>query len=277
MGVFSEIGAGSLAGVAEITCSHPLDYLKTKHQEHVQLRRNVLHPPTIDSHKSNSTFQPIQFLKQTWRERGIRGIYTGFVPRLMGIIPMRAVYWGSMSITDTQLDQHKIIGMTKTLMMGGIVGGCQTLVDNPIEVMKIQSMTQNHKSVNNQQRFHFTGFVPTMLRNIGFATVMGVGYQYRDPELPLHNFGICGLSAIIGSIVTQPLDYVKTEAHRIKTNSPSLKGKPGHWQRAGVVAISNPSMLFSGGLARMCLSTINMAVGGFVFIQLLNHLPQEKV
>ena len=53
-------------------------------------------------------------------------------------------------------------------LVAGIVGGAtQTLIDNPIEIMKINLM--NNEKTGIKELFNQYGFVPTLLRNMGFA------------------------------------------------------------------------------------------------------------
>lgn len=141
---------GGFSGLVEVAISHPFDTYKTRAQV-----------------SSTAPFKP----------------YAGVTPRLLGVVPMRILFWGSMG---TLKDQHPLVA-------GGITGTLQTLVDAPIENAKIRGMLGVSTTP-------FRGFLPHCARNIGFACAIAASFPY----------GLAPLGAVVGTIATHPLDTIKT-------------------------------------------------------------------
>ena len=107
--------SGGLSGLVEITIIHPLEYFKT-------LKQN-----------NNLSFK--NFLKK-YSKNGIQSLYKGYVPRALGIIPMRTVFWGTMHSSEKYLLYTTINKKYTYLISGGLSGSIQTLIDCPIESLK---------------------------------------------------------------------------------------------------------------------------------------------
>ena len=77
--------AGGLSGLVEVLVTHPIDYLKIKKQEYKQMGKefNVL---SVKPYK----------------------LYTGLVPRLIGVAPMRVIFWGTQDSTRLLLNKYNI-------------------------------------------------------------------------------------------------------------------------------------------------------------------------
>jgi hypothetical protein len=93
---------GGLTGLLEIGITHPMDVHKTKRQ-------------VITTNVSRSMF-------------------AGIAPRLIGIIPMRVLFWG------VQEDMRK--RRFHPVMAGASAGLVQTLIDAPVDNHKIARITQ---------------------------------------------------------------------------------------------------------------------------------------
>jgi len=175
---------GGVAGVCEVAFTHPLDVCKTRLQAGI----------------------PLKF--------DIRSLYAGAVPRLTGVVPMRMVFWGSTFWLNAHLpieDERR-----RALTAGALAGSAQTLIDGPIEVLKIRqiagaevgaaaaaSATQATVRVG-----MFTGFGATLVRNVGFCMCLTLGTFAAPATLPAAVGP--GLGALVGTIVTQPIDTIKT-------------------------------------------------------------------
>ena len=97
-----KIRASIISGIAEVSTTYPIDYLKTIRQANKPL----------DIFWSNP--------------------YRGSISRLTGIIPMRIVFWNSLYYCHT-----KEYSNLKTSM---ITSFSQTIIDYPTEQIKIQNM-----------------------------------------------------------------------------------------------------------------------------------------
>jgi solute carrier family 25 folate transporter 32 len=86
---------GASAGIASGIVTCPLDVIKTRLQAQGAFRRNRSGPPRIVYNGLVGTARVI------WLEDGVRGLYRGLGPMLLGYIPTWAVY---MSVYDYSKD-----------------------------------------------------------------------------------------------------------------------------------------------------------------------------
>ena len=122
--------AGGLSGLVEITCTHPLDYMK------VSLQQNK---------------------KIVFRE-----FYRGIFSRYTSVFPMRSILWGCRNTGVRILKNRNII--EKGGAIGSSAGILQTFVDAPLENIKIQQMYYNKVDYNPSRLVR--GFMPNMARNV---------------------------------------------------------------------------------------------------------------
>jgi len=183
-------------------------------------------------------------------------MYSGFIPRIVGVVPMRLVFWGVQGNCNEYLKNYKL-NDTRRLILSGIIGGtAQTLIDNPIETMKIRLMTSstNHSYIISKTTL-LIGFGPTLVRNSLFAAIM----NYTVNISPSENYGINFLKGALGgfiaSIITQPIDYIKTEKQRITIHQRTIKD----------IIISDYRFLMVGTMPRAILGFFNMGIGVTIY------------
>lgn len=148
---------------------------------------------------------------------GISGLYAGFVPRLLGVVPMRVTFWGTQSIAKHRIDDAfpLVPQLARVLATGTIAGTAQTVIDAPIEAMKIRAMTsgRNVSLMEVLRGGRLPGFAPTLARNVVFAGAFATGLYLGADDSALDQAMIRGAGAgLVASIVSQPLDFVKTVA-----------------------------------------------------------------
>lgn len=248
------ISAG-VSGIAEASMTHWLDRIKTKMQE-----------LTLE-HKNGSLQNSI---KTIYSESGFVGFYSGIVPRVIGIIPMRIIYWSTMIKMNSLVENQKPI--VKYVFPGLVAGSVQTILDNPIEAVKIQLMTRganntlppilNIKSIDCIKKL-YVGFVPCVLRNSIFAVVVASTVK-KYGQKQEHKFMAGAIGGLVGSILSHPFDVAKTELQRYKkindTNNIISKQKSS-FVILSEIAKENPLQLWSGGLMRCVLAFFNMGIG----------------
>ena len=141
-----KIRASIISGIAEVSTTYPIDYLKTIRQANKPL----------DIFWSNP--------------------YRGSISRLTGIIPMRIVFWNSLYYCHT-----KEYSNLKTSM---ITSFSQTIIDYPTEQIKIQKMIHNRKITQCLKLNTFApGFIATLSRNFGFLYTMNYFIINSDGDL----------------------------------------------------------------------------------------------
>jgi solute carrier family 25 2-oxodicarboxylate transporter 21 len=259
--------AGALSGVFEVLATHPLDTVKTKLQD------SALN--NLNKHNKNNLFECI---KNIYNVNKFRGFYSGIMPRLYGIIPMRLVYWSSMTSSTDYIKKndvdlrrnlnlyfnHNVSSFIINIMPGLITGCVQSLIDNPIEVLKIKLMTNANYNVNIVQQLSqmYQGFGYLLARNIFFVIPVAYSVKTYQKDNP---FLAGAIGGIVGSIISQPFDVLKTERQRSKTN---------YTQKITLTSLimNNPKSLFSGLFMRSSLNFINMGIGFSIFNYIYNDL-----
>jgi hypothetical protein len=228
--------AGSISGLVEVSAIHPLDYYKTIKQTNNKIKIN-------------------DFVKDIYAKNGIRSFYKGYASRMFGIVPMRTIFWSTMSFSDKYLQQKNINQKYVYLLSGSIAGSLQTLIDCPIESIKTRIMTRNN------QQILFSGFTPNLLRNVGFAAL----FNYQKNSMKINNAtffdNLCigFVSGITACIVTQPFDFIKTK----------MQANPKITMR-NVIQNNKPFAFFYGLVPRTSITCISMCIGLPVF-ELINN------
>lgn len=122
--------AGGIGGIVEITCTHPLDYVKISMQQN--------------------------------KKMAFRELYRGVTSRYMSVFPMRSILWGCRNTGNRLLKDKNII--QKGGAIGMTAGILQTFVDAPLENIKVQKMYYNKVDYSPSRLIQ--GFAPNMARNI---------------------------------------------------------------------------------------------------------------
>jgi len=148
------IHAYLISSVTEVTITQPLDVIKT-------LKQNGLKP-----------------------QYNIKSLYTGFAPRLYGNIPSLSMFLFSQSYLDKKLNNKYLIPF--------IAGFTQTLIDNPIEVIKINQIM----GINDYN--FLKGFIPHYFKNT--ILIGSVYYSRKYVENNLHS-DYANFNGVIGAII----------------------------------------------------------------------------
>ena len=228
--------AGGLSGIVEVTCTYPLDYLKVKQQEHAQKHTKL---NFLSSLKNNNSFL---------------SMYKGVGSRILGVVPIRFTFWGVQNSSHLLLAKNKMFDKFSTGIISGATGGfCQTIIDNPVENYKIQKIIGEKPNIKNILKNNY-GFTPNLCRNIGFATAVSTICIQNNTDDNLTNFALASSSAVVGTIATQPFDYVKTQSQRTQKKS-------NLFQSLFNIIKKEPKVLYTGCLNRCFLNFFSMGIG----------------
>jgi hypothetical protein len=254
--------AGGLSGICEVTITHPLDVIKTNMQYKIaKMTQGTKGDSMIQSSYADITHR--------YRVQGLAGLYPGYLPRVLGILPMRATFWGVQYTSYEHLKSYDITKNNRILLAGVLGGSAQTLIDNPIEVIKTRIITSNRTNYSKSPSIYYAGFGPTLIRNIGFMVVFNkfsTAYPTDDYRI---KFVMSGLGGFVGSIVTQPIDYVKTQMHAASYDTKNHR--PAIHIFLSTLSHS-PRILMTGAIPRATLGFINMGVGFTVFTFLKDRI-----
>ncbi len=172
----TRIKASIISGIMEVGVTHPLDYIKTVLQSRTGANKN-------------SSIRTIKLLKTP---------YKGITSKLIGTIPMRILFWCSLDNFN-----NKGYSPITSAFFTSII---QTIIDYPIEQIKTQKMVHNKRINESFKNINFYGaIIPHLFRNICFAITVNCIIQ-TNPDSSYHG----AIGGFIGSILSQPLDNLKT-------------------------------------------------------------------
>jgi len=185
---------------------------------------------------------------------------------------MRTVFWGTQSTAREALEPVSALSQpAKLVLVGAAAGAAQSVLDNPIEVIKTRLMTAEGGGATGAwvalRSGQFPGFSATLARNVGFAMCLAVGLHLgrREDEGRGAAFARGAVAGLVGSVLTQPLDTAKTRMQVAGGESLSL----------GAILRSTPlRSLMAGTGPRAALSMCTMGVGATVFGALESLLSQ---
>ncbi|KAJ1954309.1 hypothetical protein GGI12_005818, partial [Dipsacomyces acuminosporus] len=130
-------GAGCVSSV--VTC--PLDVVKTRLQYQGVLQEKYLRQGYMPYRGTFNT------LGRILSEEGVRGLYRGLAPMLMGYLPTWGIYFTVYEDLKSKLStqaENPLIGHTGVHIVSAMSAGATTsLLTNPIWVLKSRFMTQN--------------------------------------------------------------------------------------------------------------------------------------
>ena len=240
--------SGIIAGLIEVMVTHPIDYYKTQKQYYAY------------AGNFKNKFQ-------------IKNMYNGIFTRMVGIIPMRLIFWCTQDISEEYLNK-KSFGISKYALAGGFAGTCQTFVDYPIEQIKIRRMIYKDNYSNIFKDFVKSnnlvkGFTFTLFRNIGFASIFNfiLKNNIKNYDSFYHNFLVAAGSGFMASIITQPFDYFKTIIQSNTKNNIKLKNIYYDSLVSQQKQLFNMKYLvfFNGAWSRSSISFLGMGIGFSIY------------
>lgn len=198
---------GAIAAVPEISFTHWIDVMKITQQDIHQNTRKQL--------------KIKQVAKYIYRNNNIKGFYKGYVPRVIGCIPMRFFFWG---IQDTSAKILPIQNKLTKLIISGVLGGAgQTIIDTPIEVAKIQSITSPvpiKPFAPSTLRAAIPSFLPNLYRNCVFSGTFCIIAKMltNDDSTKIEKLLYGMIGGGTAAFISHPLDVVKTDLQRARKN-----------------------------------------------------------
>ncbi|KAI3333581.1 mitochondrial carrier domain-containing protein [Ustulina deusta] len=140
--------AGAVGGFTSGVVTCPLDVIKTKLQAQggfvpISKGRHVGH------HKVYSGLVGTSGV--IWREEGIRGLYRGLGPIVLGYLPTWAVWFTVYNKSKKYMGDHHVRNQFAINFWSSIIAGASsTIVTNPIWVIKTRLMSQSSSGYNRE-------------------------------------------------------------------------------------------------------------------------------
>uniref|UniRef100_A0A915DZC0 H15 domain-containing protein n=1 Tax=Ditylenchus dipsaci TaxID=166011 RepID=A0A915DZC0_9BILA len=247
---------GAMAGACGAASVYPIDLIKTR----MQNQRSNIYRNSLDCFKKVIKFE------------GPRGLYRGLVPQLMGIAPEKAVLLFMNDFTRSKLSSNGQISTTSQIIAGGCSGACQSLVSNPLEIVKVRLQTVGEIS-NSAKLNAFTvirelgisnlyrGLQACLIRDISFASMYFPVYGYAKKSTSNEKGENGPLSMFLSALVAgSPAAFFATPADVIKTRL-QVAPRPGHTVYNGVADCFSKLIkeegfgaLWKGAFPRVCRS-----------------------
>lgn len=230
----SPLVAGASAGAVESFLTYPTEYVKTISQ--------------LGGRKAVGKVTPLSIIKETIRDRGLRGFYQGCAPVVTGnALKAGTRFFTYESIRDLLRDSNGKLSTGKNLL-AGIGAGCieSVVAVTPSEAIKTRLIESQRVGTANPGSIAvigtmirtesplalYRGLVPTMMKQSANSAVRFTSYQamkdaaisfYGKDELPnLAIMGIGGLAGIVTVYATMPFDVVKTRMQQSVVRYSSL-------------------------------------------------------
>jgi len=190
---------------------------------------SLLYSALVSSLIENCITHPIDVIKihkqtNTPLTYNFKTLYKGFTPRALGNIPSRSIFLFTQDylhncmikfnndetnfINNKHNKHNKINKTTQAIIIPFYSGLAQTLVDTPVEILKMNQIMQ----IKNKNPYK--GFLPHLGRNLIFVFFV---YNFKQFGEDNHkrkcyfNTALYGaIGGVMGSYISHPLDTIKT-------------------------------------------------------------------
>lgn len=260
---------GSLAGAFGAFMVYPIDLVKTR----LQNQRGA--QPGQRLYKNS-----IDCFQKVFRNEGIRGLYSGVLPQLVGVAPEKAI---KLTVNDLvrgwTTDKGGKITLPAEIVAGASAGACQVVFTNPLEIVKIRLQIQGQvaKTVDGAPKRSamwivrnlglvglYKGASACLLRDVPFSAIYFPTYSHLKKDF----FGESSTKKLsilelltAGAIAGMPAAYLTTPCDVIKTRL-QVEARKGEAQYTGLRHAAKTIMkeegftaFFKGGPARIFRSS----------------------
>lgn len=223
---FSSFNCALISSIIENIFIYPFDVYKTlKQQQKVSL---------------------YEFIKSP-----IECKYRGFYYRTIGNIPMRIVFWTSQ---DYYQKKYRFVrnDFFRYFYISSLTSFNQTLIDTPIENLKINKINNSFKSLPILSIYR--GFSYNYIRNNIFVACVYV-FNKKGGEYNINKFISGSSGGLLGCFLSQPIDYLKT----LKQSNMDISFRDLIYNRNHI------RNCMSGFIPRATCGFFGMGIGSFVY------------
>ncbi|KAF2254551.1 calcium-binding mitochondrial carrier protein-like protein Aralar1 [Trematosphaeria pertusa] len=281
---------GSLAGAFGAFMVYPIDLVKTRMQnQRSSAVGQVLYKNSIDC------------ARKVIKNEGIKGLYSGVLPQLVGVAPEKAIKLTVNDLVRGKFTDKKTgnIWWGWELLAGGTAGGCQVIFTNPLEIVKIRLQVQGEvaKTVEGTPKRSamwivrnlglvglYKGASACLLRDVPFSAIYFPAYSHlkRDyfGESPQKSLGVLQMLTA-GAIAGMPAAYFTTPCDVIKTRL-QVEARKGEATYTGLRHAAKMiyqqegfKAFFKGGPARIMRSSpqFGFTLAGYELLQRALPMP----
>eukprot|EP00116_Pleurobrachia_bachei_P006952 sb/3467214/ len=272
---------GAFAGVVGVTCTFPLDLVKTRMQSQ---NKSGGGPPKYRN--------AVHCFQSVVRGEGFRGLYRGVGVNLLLINPEKAI---KLVVNDelrrnfAKRSGKQKISVLHEVLAGAGAGSCQIVITTPMELLKIQMQLASQIPGNKMTALQlakqlysekglrglYKGTLVTALRDVSFSCVyfplVGIGCSYFASEGEdkftsfMKTLAIASFAGASASGLVTPFDVVKTRIQTIApgVNAVKYNGVPDTF--AKVIKNEGFGALYKGCVPRMSVIAPLMAIAQSVY------------
>ncbi|QLQ82608.1 hypothetical protein HG537_0H03710 [Torulaspora globosa] len=284
---------GSVAGCIGATAVYPIDLVKTR----LQAQRST-------SQYKNS----IDCFVKIFSKEGIKGLYSGLGPQLLGVAPEKAI---KLTVNDlmrkTLTDKNNKLTIPAEIMAGASAGACQVVFTNPLEVVKIRLQVRSEYATENLAKAQITaagivkrlgfaglykGVLACLMRDVPFSAIYFPTYAHIKRDLfnfdPQNDSKRSRLKTwellLAGGLAGMPAAYLTTPCDVIKTRL-QIDPRRGETHYKGILHAARTIMkeesfrsFFKGGGARVLRSSpqFGFTLAAYELFKGLFPLPEDS-
>lgn len=146
-GPFIDLLAGSAAGGTAVLCTYPLDLVRTK------LAYQVTRPGQFAVPMRSSNMQPAyngikDVFKEVYKEGGVRALYRGVGPTLVGILPYAGLKFYIYEELKTRVPEDYRKSVMLRLSCGALAGLFGQTLTYPLDVVRRQMQVQGGRQLS---------------------------------------------------------------------------------------------------------------------------------
>ncbi|KAE9334120.1 hypothetical protein PF008_g14120 [Phytophthora fragariae] len=250
-----KLAVGGMAGAVGMVTTFPMDIVKTHLQGQTRTGGRLMFSG------------PLQCFKHIVATDGLRGLYRGLPPTLMGVLPEKAI---KLAVNE-QLREHFAdadgnLSMAKQALAGAGAGCAQSIITNPVEIVKIRLQMQTSLPAAERQtaseiassmgvRGMYKGAGVCFMRDVPYAVLFFPSYATLRDAWADKSTGKNSVLSIVtaGAVAGAGAAAICTPADVIKTRL-QMKGSPYTGMMdcvRKVVAANGPKALMKGAGPRM--------------------------
>ncbi|KAL4133691.1 hypothetical protein PRIC2_004008 [Phytophthora ramorum] len=219
-----KLAVGGMAGAVGMVTTFPMDIVKTHLQGQTRTGGRMMFSG------------PLQCFQHIVATDGLRGLYRGLPPTLMGVLPEKAIKLAvNEQLREQFADADGHLSLPKQALAGAGAGSAQSIITNPVEIVKIRLQMQTSLPLAERQT------AVEIARSLGFR-----GYESTGKNSVLSIVAAGAIAGAGAAAICTPADVIKT---RLQMKGSPYTGMVDCVRK--IVAANGPKALMKGAGPRM--------------------------
>lgn len=304
--------AGGFAGTIGATILCPLEVVKTRLQSSLykqNLQQNVIETKNPFKLVGFHVRGVVESLISIKRDEGIRALWKGLGPNLIGIVPARSIYFSCYSKGKeiyTKMNgniENSLVHTASAIT----AGSCTALVTNPIWLVKTRMQLQSEVAIKNSKLaiyrnslhcvrtvikeegiFGLYNGISASLLGLSESTLQFVMYEHFKArimegkrkvgnEAPtmtwLETIAIASTAKLVAAIATYPHEVIRTRLRQTPENG--VRKYTGLWQSAKLIYQQEGMVSLYGGMTAHLMRVVPNAAILFLSYEVIISLIKD--